>query len=309
MSIKKYLITGGAGFIGSNLSGRLIQLGHEVVIVDNLSTGSIDNIPNKATFVNLDLCDPEFVNKLPRDKFDAVCHLAAQSSGPLSLEIPYADLQANAVSTLLLSRWCLKNRISRFIYASSMAVYGNPKSLPVTEHFKCEPVSYYGVSKLTSENLLRLAEDEGLSTTSFRMFSVYGPGQNLNNRNQGMMSIYLSYLLEGSILPVTGSFDRFRDFVYIDDVIDAWVNAIMKSKTPSKVYNLGSGIKTTVHDLIKLLIEELKLRKDYPIEEMKTKKSDQFGLHSDIKRARLDLNFNPKVTIEEGVNKVVQYYK
>jgi UDP-glucose 4-epimerase len=92
-------------------------------------------------------------------------------------------------------------------------------------------------------------------------------------------------------------------------VIDAWVNAIIKSKTPSKVYNLGSGIKTTVQDLIKLLIEELKLRKDYPIEEMKTKKSDQFGLHSDIKRARLDLNYNPKVAIEEGVNKVVQYYK
>ena len=305
MNKKKYLITGGAGFIGSNLSAKLIKLGHEVVIVDNLCTGSSDNIPKKAKFLNLDLCDPQFTKKLPECKFDAVCHLAAQSSGPLSSKMPYEDLQANAVSTLLLSKWCIKNKINRFIYASSMAVYGNCKRLPVAEHSQCKPVSYYGVSKLTSENFLRLAEDEGLSTTSFRMFSVYGPGQNLKNRNQGMVSIYLSYLLEGATLPVTGSLDRFRDFVYIDDVIDAWVKAIMMNKTRCKVYNIGSGIKTTVRDLIKLLVKELKLKNDYPIKEMKTKKSDQYGLYSDISEAKIDLDFNPYVTLEDGVNKII----
>lgn len=307
---KKYLVTGGAGFIGSAISKKLIRLGHEVTLVDDLSTGSRDNVPEEATFMELDLSDSKFVDKLPLSsgRFDAVCHLAAQSSGPQSRKMPHLDLQVNAASTLLLSRWCIDNGINRFLYASSMAVYGNPSVLPVTEDTACIPVSYYGVSKLTSENILRLAEKEGLCTTSFRMFSVYGPGQNLSNRDQGMLSIYLSYLLDGSVLPVTGSLDRFRDFVYIDDVVDIWINAIMLDETPSNVYNIGSGNKTTVRELIGRLIDALELSGDYPVRELETERSDQIGLFADIMRSKSELGFAPRISLDRGIQNMIRYY-
>ena len=120
------------------------------------------------------------------------------------------------MATLLLVRWCLARGIKRFLYASSMAVYGDGAA-PMEEDAPCVPKSHYGVSKLTSEHLLRLAAQQGISCTSFRMFSVYGPGQNLENLKQGMVSIYLAYMLRGVSVPVTGSLERIRDFIYIDD--------------------------------------------------------------------------------------------
>src|SRR5947209_6234893 len=164
----KCLVTGGAGFIGSQLAKRLISEGHEVHIVDNLSTGSRGNLPPEASFVEADLSAPDFTKRLPQERFDAVCHLAAQSSGPASIENPLYDIQINALSTLALSRWCLARNIPRFLYASSMAVYGDTKDLPVSENRACAPLSYYGAAKLASEQFLALAALEGLSATSFR---------------------------------------------------------------------------------------------------------------------------------------------
>ena len=200
----RVLLTGGAGFIGAHLTRRLLQDGHGVTVVDNLSTGKRENIPVGADFIEIDLAQGDCLNFLPTTSFDVVCHLAAQSSGPASAEMPYYDLQANAASTLLLSRWCLQHDVPRFIYASSMAIYGDADALSVCEDAPCLPKSYYGVSKLTSEHILRLASQEGLSVTNLRMFSVYGPGQNLGNLKQGMVSIYLAYLLRGEPVPVTG---------------------------------------------------------------------------------------------------------
>src|SRR5437667_2717989 len=195
------LVTGGAGFIGSHLAARLVHDGHNVVVIDNLSTGRRTNVPLRCRLLELDVSEPATLLKLPPD-VDVVCHFAAQSSGPLSAEMPYRDLQANAASTLLLSRWCLEHGVRRFVYASSMAIYGNPARMPVTEDAACVPVSYYGVSQLTSAQLLRIAAQEGLSSTSLRFFSVYGPGQDLENLNQGIVSIYLAYLLRSREVPV-----------------------------------------------------------------------------------------------------------
>ena len=241
----KVMVTGGAGFIGSHLTHRLLQKGHAVVIVDNLSSGRMENVPSGAQFLYADISRPDFLEQLPID-VDAVCHLAAQSAGIISAERPYYDLQANAGSTLLLTRWCLKHGIPRFVYASSMAVYGDVDVSPVREETPCVPTAYYGISKLTSEHVLRLAAREGLKVTAFRIFTSYGPGQDLGNLKQGMVSIYLAYLLRGVPVPVTGSLDRFRDIIYIDDVVNAWEKAVERSETPSQVYNLASGKRTTV---------------------------------------------------------------
>lgn len=297
----RVLITGGAGFIGSHLARRLIELGHQAVVVDNLSTGKRENIPPQAEFVELDLARADCLQLLPGGAFGAVCHLAAQSSGPASAEMPYYDLQANAASTLLLSRWCLERRVPRFLYASSMAIYGNIEASFVSEVAPCQPISYYGVSKLTSEHLLRLAARDGLSVTSLRMFSVYGPGQNLGNLKQGMVSIFMAYLLQGEPVPVTGSLERFRDFVYIDDVVDAWVRAFNLPATPSPVYNIGAGQPTTVRELLAALVRALGLPSDYPFLEQPGSTSDQFGLCADTSAARRDLGWQPQTALQDGL--------
>src|SRR4051812_12440113 len=142
----RVLLTGGAGFIGSHLALRLLQDRHDVVVVDDFSTGRRSNVPSTCTVIEADVSNQEALAALPRD-VDVVCHLAAQSSGPASAGMPYRDLQSNAASTLLLSRWCLDRGVRRFVYASSMAVYGNVEELPASESTTaCVPRSYYGVS-------------------------------------------------------------------------------------------------------------------------------------------------------------------
>jgi UDP-glucose 4-epimerase len=284
-----------------------LDAGHEVVVVDNLSTGKHENVPEGAEFLELDLARPGFLSEMPNGKFGAVCHLAAQSAGALSAEKPLYDLQANAASTLLLSRWCLEQGVSRFLYASSMVIYGNVETVPVTETTPCVPRSYYGVSKLTSEHLLRLAAADGLSVTSFRMFSVYGPGQDLGNLKQGMVSIYLAYLLRGVEVPVTGSLDRFRDFIYVDDVADIWVRALNVPFTPAATYHVGSGRPTTVRELLCALIAALELPSDYPIRELAGSASDQFGLYADISQARTDLGWGPYTELADGLRAMVDW--
>jgi UDP-glucose 4-epimerase len=301
------LITGGAGFIGSQLAHRLLRDGHAITIVDNLSTGARGNVPAGATLIVGDVGQPEVIRALPDMKFDAVCHLAAQSSGPASADMPYYDLQANAASTLLLSRWCLDRRIPRFVYASSMAAYGQAPSSPVGEREPCVPRSYYGVSKLTSEHLLRLAAQEGLRCTSFRMFSVYGPGQNLGNLKQGMVSIYLAYLLKNQEVPVTGSLDRFRDHTYIDDVVDAWVRVVAMPSTPSPVYNLGSGRPTTVRVLLAALKEALGLPPDHPVRELAGSNADQFGLFADTRLTEEELGWRAHTPLAVGLKAMVAW--
>lgn len=298
------LVTGGAGFIGSAVARALLARGDTVVIADNLSTGRRENVPAAATFLELDLGDPDSINRLPTS-ISVVCHLAAQSSGPASADQAYEDLQANAASTLLLSRWCLQHGVPRFVYASSMAVYGQAQTAPVSEDHPCRPVSYYGVSKLTSEHLLRLASMQGLSATSLRLFSVYGPGQDLGNLRQGMVSIYLAYLLRHPEVPVTGTFERVRDFIYIDDVVQVWLAMIDRPETPSAVYNVGTGQGTTVRELLDALRQRVNRR--VPIIQGKTTVDDQAQLWADITRIRAEIGWGPTTPLATGLDRMVAW--
>ena len=303
----KIIVTGGAGFIGSHLVKRLLNLGHEVVLIDNFSSGNRDNVPPGINCMEIDLSETDFITKLPNGNYDAVCHLAAQSAGALSAANPLYDLQTNAMSTLLLSRWCIDQGISRFLYASSMVAYGNSDKSPVSEDELCVPRSYYGVSKLTSEHLLRLAGVDGLNVTCFRMFSVYGPGQDLGNVKQGMVSIFLSYMLRGVEVPVTGSLERFRDFVYVEDVVDAWVSALDMPHTHKQSSIVGSGHGTSVRDLLSSLISALNLSSDYPIRELEGNLSDQFGLYADISDTMNDLGWKPQTSLDDGLRSMVDW--
>jgi UDP-glucose 4-epimerase len=301
----KVLLTGGAGFIGSHLAAGLLARGHEVIVLDDLSNGRRENVPAGCAFIEADAGVPATLNLLPR--VDGVVHFAAQSSGPASADLPYQDLQSNAVSTLLLSRWCVLHRIRRFVYASSMAIYGNPPALPVSEDALQIPLSYYGVSKLTSEHLLRVASQEGLRPTSLRFFSVYGVGQNLDNVKQGIVSIYLAYLLRADHVPVTGSLERFRDLVHVDDVVRLCADVLERESTPEAAYNVGGGRPITVRHLLDALIAAADLPRDFPVRELPGSSSDQFGLYADISRTRRDFGWSPMVDLADGLKAMARW--
>ena len=219
------LVTGGAGFIGSHLANKLLTQGARVTIVDNLSTGVESNIPTKSNFILLDLTNNNFIKKMPKT-ITHVFHLAAQSSGEISFEKPRYDIDINAVSTLELLKWSLNNNVRKFVFTSSMNVYGYVKDELIDESQPPSPESFYAVGKIASENYIKIFSDLGLNATILRLFNVYGPGQNLDNLKQGMLSIYIAYILKNEPVIVKGSLDRFRDFVFIDDVIASIIKTI-----------------------------------------------------------------------------------
>lgn len=290
------------------MAERLLQLGHKVVIVDNLITGYKHNLPKGAEFIKGDISSPVLYKELSRYKFNGIFHLAAQSSGEISHERPELDLLTNAYGTFLLLQWAKKQGIKRFLYASSMAIYGNVNKLPVTESQSCNPLSFYGITKLAAENYVHHFAHNGLNATAFRLFSVYGPGQDMTNMKQGMASIYMAYILNNKPIWVKGSKDRFRDFIYIDDVVDAWVKAIDNSKTFDEVYNLATGKKTCVWELVD---EEIKVfgYKKYPVIYKGTTPADQFGLYADISKISKDLNWQPRYGLSEGLEYMVTWAK
>ena len=215
---KLILITGVAGFIGSNVANRFIKEGFHVVGVDNLSGGKTKNIPEEVDFIKGDLSKNETINLLP-NKCDQIIHLAGQSSGEISFDNPVTDLNKNTVSTLNLINYGIKKSSERIIYSSSMSVYGESMKKKVTEKAKCEPLSCYGVGKLMSEKYLNIFKKQ-IPFVSLRLSNVYGPGQDMDNLRQGMLSIYLSQAIKNKKIMIKGSLKRRRDFIFIDDVVE-----------------------------------------------------------------------------------------
>ncbi len=306
MSKEHIIVTGGAGFIGSQMARRLLSDNYKVTILDDLSTGKKGNLPQKADFIKIDLGIESQYSKLKEVKCDAIFHLAGQSSGEASFLDPVKDCRSHVLSTVNLLEWAKKGKgLKQFLYASSMAIYGDPPSLPVDENCPLSPKTFYASAKLSAENYLRIYQSMGIPTTIFRLFSVYGPGQNLDNKMQGMISIYLSYILDRMPIQVKGTKERFRDFVYMDDVVDAWMLAYQNPKAYGKTYNLCGGVKTTVEDVIKFLRQAISDDK-YLVEFLKGTIGDQFGVFGDNKRIKKDLGWSPKVDIKEGIKRMVE---
>lgn len=303
--MKKALVTGGAGFIGSHVSRRLLKEGWKVYIVDNLSTGFKDNIPKGTEFSKLDLSRDDFVRNLPDDNLDAVFHLAAQSSGEISFDDPAYDLKTNCLSTVMLLKWCVKKNIKRFMYTSSMSIYGDQIVQPVKETAIPLPKSFYGVGKLASEKYLEIYAKMGIQPTSLRLFNVYGPGQNMKNLRQGMVSIYMAYLLKKEELPIKGSVDRYRDFIYVDDVVGAYMACLDNPLTFNKSYNVATGVRTTVKDLIDELLTAFKYDgSKYPIKHCGATPGDTFGIFADISALKRDTGWAPAVSLSDGLKRM-----
>jgi UDP-glucose 4-epimerase len=303
--VARVLLTGGAGFIGSHLAASLLADGWDVDVVDDLSTGSRSSVPDGAGFFELDLGQRESIAALPDREYAAILHLAGQSSGEKSFDSPVRDFDANARSTLMLADWGLRREVPAFIHASSMGVYGQPGELPVGEHIEPRPISWYGGSKLAAERVLQLAGQEGMRTVSMRMFSIYGPGQDLAEMRQGMVSIFLAMLLRGEPVDVHGALDRVRDFVYVDDCVAAWRVAL--EREVSGAFNIGTGVGTSVGDLIAQLIDVAGLPADHPVTATGTTPGDQTAMIADPGRAVLELGWEARTVLRDGLEAMVRW--
>lgn len=303
------MITGGAGFIGSHLGKRLVDEGWKVYVVDNLSTGFESNIPAGVEFINLDFSKNDFTSHLPAVPIDVVFHLAAQSSGEISFDDPAYDLQTNTASTVLLLQWCVQHGIKRFFFTSSMSIYGDqPHDFSVGENAPITPKSFYGVGKLASEKYMSLYALQGINATAYRLFNVYGPGQNMKNIRQGMVSIFLAYMHEKREILVKGPLQRFRDFIYIQDVIDCFMHCLDDPVTFGKSYNVGTGVKTTIEQLLAEMI------RIYGHSEIKVKRiegtpGDQFGVYADISKIQNETGWSPQVSLDIGLRKMINWMK
>ena len=310
---KNYLITGGAGFIGSRLAEYLKYKKGSIYIIDDLSTGSLSNIkklPKNIRFIKGDCAESEILKKLQKIKFDTIFHIAGQSSGEISFDSPINDLNRNLVSTVKLAEFSLKNNVRKFVYASSMSVYGDLKedNFNAKEKSKCNPLSFYGISKLTSENYLKTFSKLGLDVTILRFFNVYGPNQNLKNLRQGMISIYLGQLLKSNTIIVKGSLKRFRDFIYIDDVVEAIIKILKSNSVNGKILNIGSGKCTQIKKIIKKI--QTFVKQGLPqFGKIKLRKEENYKTFPSIKKAKILLNWKPKISFDEGLLKTIKFYE
>ncbi len=284
----RYLVTGGAGFIGSAIAHRLLNRGDEVYIIDNLRTGYLENIPDGAIFIEGDFSRDEIIEKLKDIEFDAIFHIGGQSSGEISFEEPQYDLNTNTLSTLKLLQYAKESSCKKFIYASTMSVYGEDgKREKFSEDDKTNPKSFYAVGKLASENYLDIFQREyGIDFTALRYFNVYGEGQNLENLKQGMVSIYLKQFFDDSFreVEVKGSLDRFRDLIYIDDVVDITIDALNNPKFKNQIVNVGTGRKITVREILELIEKISGIDKEIVVTD--GTKGDQFGIYADISKLK-----------------------
>jgi UDP-glucose 4-epimerase len=302
--LAKILITGVGGFIASHVARRFLAEGYSVVGVDDLSGGKRENIPEGVEFIQGDLKDMATIKCLPTD-CRQILHLAGQSSGEISFDDPVADLEMNVISTLRLINYGIRHGAERIIYASSMSVYGSVPDGPISESHHPKPLSCYGVGKLCSENYLRIYQNK-LPFVAMRMFNVYGPGQDLRNLRQGMVSIYLAQALISGRIEVKGSLDRFRDFIYIDDVVEAWYRASTRSEAINNAINIGTGIRTSVSELLKSIHELLPNSTSFICG---STMGDQTGIYSNTDSMRRLLGFEAAMRLDRGLQLFIEAAK
>jgi len=297
------IVTGGAGFIGSHIVDKLIQKKHNIMVIDNLSTGKIENVNNKAVFVKKSILD-NLSNEFNEFKPEAVFHLAAQVNLRVSLNQPFTDAQTNILGTVNILESCRKHDVKKIIYSSSVAVYGEPKELPVNEKHTTYTVSPYGTSKLCAEKYIELYKKTyGLENTILRYSNVYGPRQNTLGE-AGVITIFINNLLANKKCNIFGTGSQTRDFVYVDDVAEANVLALEKS---NGIINIGTQTQTDINKLYKN-ISELTGSNQKPIYQSSIK-GEVMKFVVNISKAKQELGWTARTELRKGLEKTVEWYK
>jgi UDP-glucose 4-epimerase len=310
---KRILITGGAGFIGGHIAELLLTHGHQVIALDNLATGKQENIPDGAQLVIGDVADPVLLDSIFVSSIDAVMHIAGQASISLSFADPAADLNTNTLGTIRILQACLKHKVPRLLFASSMTIYGASPVTPTPETAPPNPISYYAITKYAAERYVHataLRPDLGFNfnITSFRMFNVYGPRQSLTNAYQGVFAIFVGNVLRGEPIRIYSDGEQARDFVHVTDVARAWVAALDNPATYGQVMNLGTGHPTSVNQLADLVLAAFGHTRDtYPVEYRAAQAGDMRVSAADITRAQSLLGWSPQVAVNDGMAETIAW--
>ncbi|MDP3014708.1 MAG: GDP-mannose 4,6-dehydratase, partial [Candidatus Subteraquimicrobiales bacterium] len=303
--IMKILVTGGAGFIGSHLVDGLIKRGDEVVVIDDLSSGKEKNLNPQATFYKTDICSKAISDIFEKEKPEFVFHLAAQTSVPESVIDPLRDAKVNILGTINLLKCSFGYGAKRFIFSSSVAVYGEPSDFPVKEDFFLKPVSPYGLSKKMAEECVAFfGSNFGLSYVILRYSNVYGPRQDPTGE-AGVVSIFVSRRVKGDSVTIYGSGEQVRDFVYATDVVEASILTLSRGK--GEVFNIASGIEISINELYETLDKKFSLKLT-PFYAQK-RAGDIEKMVLDVTKAKKVLGWETKTSLDKGLGSTIEYFR
>jgi UDP-glucose 4-epimerase len=300
----KILVTGGAGFIGSHIVDTYVREGHDVTVIDDLSTGNRNNVNAQARFIELDIRDEAMKKVFDESRFDIVNHHAAQINVRISLANPFLDASVNVLGAVRLLECAAASGVKRFIFASSGgAIYGEPEHCPISEDRVPQPMSPYAVAKLAIEHYIRVfAHLHGFTYVILRYSNVYGPRQ-ISKSEAGVISIFINEVLNGRPCFVNGNGDQVRDYVFVEDVVRA--NVLALNSAPD-VFNIGTSIETSVNQLVDALgaVTGRSIQHEHraPIP------GEVFRNSLDYSKIRRILNWHPGVSIAEGLKKTFEHF-
>ena len=304
LSNKKIFVTGGAGFIGSHLADRLLKEKYKVAVIDNLSTGKKQNLNSKAKFYKLDIQSQKIAEVFRKEKPDIVFHFAAQIDVRKSIESPIKDAEINILGTLNILENCKKYKVKKFIFPSSVGVYGNSKNLPIKEEFSLNSISPYPVTKLAIEKYLNYYQSQGLSYTCLRYSNIYGPRQSAKGEG-GVIALFFNKILSGDRPIIYGDGKQTRDFLYVDDAVEAAIKAI---NAPSgSVYNIGRNKEVTISELVELMSNIFK--KDiHPIFKP-FRQGEILKSRVSYSKAKKELKWQPKYGLSKGLKQTAEWFE
>jgi UDP-glucose 4-epimerase len=305
-----FLVTGGAGFIGSNLANTLVQQGESVRVLDDLSTGNLSNLSEIQEDIELfegSICDQTILSKAMKG-VDFCLHQAAIPSVPRSVKSPWASNRANVEGSLNVFLAARDAGVQRLVYASSSSVYGNVKTMPVREELPRNPISPYAVSKAAMEMYGEVFSDlYDLDLVGLRYFNVFGPKQDPNSAYAAVIPIFITNMLKGKSAPVHGDGGQGRDFSYIDNVVSANLLACKQKKNIAGVYNVACGDSTTVLEVVELLNEILGVHID---PEFKSpREGDIRKSWANIENAESAFGYKPLCSVREGLEKTLTWLR
>jgi UDP-N-acetylglucosamine/UDP-N-acetyl-alpha-D-glucosaminouronate 4-epimerase len=303
----KYLVTGGAGFIGSHIVKRLVDDGAQVRVVDNLSTGQscrLERVRSVIEFIQGDLAEEATARKAV-DGMDFVLHQAAVPSVQRSVSDPVTTNRANITATVNLLEACREANVRRFVFAASSSAYGDTEILPKHEDMEPNPLSPYALQKFVGERYCKLySELYGLEAVSLRYFNVFGPAQDPHSEYSAVIPKFITRLLADQPVTVNGDGEQSRDFTYIDNVVEANLLALNASAAPGKMCNIGCGERITLNQLVALLEKQLGVKAQ--VTYAPPKPGDVRHSLADIERARAILGYAPKIMVEEGLRRTIE---
>jgi len=301
-----YLVTGGAGFIGSHITDALIKNDNQVIVVDDLSYGKRDNVNTNAEFHQLSISNRQEIEKLCNEySIEGIFHLGAIASVQKSVENPELIHQVNLSGTLNILLAAKNSGVNKVVFSASAAAYGNNPSFPKKESMLPNPLSPYAVTKLSGEMYCKTFTDlYGLKTVALRYFNVYGPRQDPKSEYAAVIPAFITKYLAGEQLIIYGDGKQTRDFVYVQDVVQG--NLLAMEKDTCGVFNIGTGCQTSLNQII-IILKEL-TNTHIKVKYLEPRVGDVHDSVADISLATKHLNYYPKYSIKEGLNKTLEFF-